>query len=211
MSERLRIIACSGVGALGDWEENEFLCTYIKNAAVYFLYTFIPEDEVNAYSQAVQEKRKKQLEVKKYVQDYFVPVYGTKADFDALIRQSIVIEFKNNKKLSDIDSPEEAIAYLRGNGEISGFGWTEAFILFSIIAMVLNMILTVVNYIHTQRLQNEAKDEYVKHKVPDEATILSAAAEAADWDESKQDNQENKGNGLLALAAIPALLAVFNQ
>lgn len=187
---KLKIYACSGLQrmiagaqAMLDWKTNDTLANYLYQAGEYFLYTYIPETDAKSYSKTIQEKRRTQLKVRQYVQDIFVPLYGTEEELDAIIRQGVVDLFNEQlrkKGVDPVNSPEEVIAYLRSTG---GIGITEeiAMIICAIIAAVVSVVTGVLTYVLQKWEKKAVIEAQAKYVVPDVDTIADSVAEAEDW------------------------------
>ena len=150
---KLKIYACSGVGQVtsarkvaqniedSGWMRNETLRKYLgtsKNGgcAEYFLYIFIPENELAKYNATIYKKRQGQLKTYEYVRELFVGHnYGTEAQMLGIIRNGIAQTF---------GAPvENVLADIRA-GKREGIGLaTEAII--AIISAVVSVVIAVIS------------------------------------------------------------------
>lgn len=226
MSNRLKIYACSGlenksVGSLGfDWTTHTMLNQYLPDAASYFLYTYIPDNERYLYSKKILEKRKTQQELYKYLRGVFVPLYGDEDEFDGIIRGNIVATFNEqlrSKGLSLVSSPEEVLVKLR-NGEIEGVGIAAsiiAAIISAIAAIVVATITTLVSYLLQKREAEAVAEAQAKYVVPDTNAIKDSVMEADDWDAVEKEKEEEKikksSSWLLMLALIPTAFYMLKK
>lgn len=153
MSDKLKIYACSGVGATSSsvaqelennaWSRNETLRKYLGTSAdggcaEYFLYIFIPEEELGKYNSTIYKKRKQQLKTYEYVRELFVGHnYGTEAEMLNIIRNGIEKTFKMN-----ID---QVLIGVRG-GKVKGVsGEPISTAVASIIVAVINLVIAIVS------------------------------------------------------------------
>lgn len=150
---KLNIYACSGVGQVtsarevaqniedSGWMRNETLRKYLGTSkdggcAEYFLYIFIPENELAKYNATIYKKRQGQLKTYAYVRELFVGHdYGTESQLLEIIRNGIEFTFK---------APVETVlSEIRlGKRESVGLA-TEAII--AIISAVLSVVLAVIS------------------------------------------------------------------
>lgn len=149
----LKIYACSGVGDVpsarkvaqkiedSGWMRNETLRKYLGTSkdggcAEYFLYIFIPENELAKYNATIYKKRQGQLKTYAYVRELFVGHnYGTEAQLLGIIRNGIAQTF---------GAPVENVLADIRNGKREGIGLaTEAII--AIISAVVSIVLAVIS------------------------------------------------------------------
>lgn len=153
MSRRLNIYACSGVGEVNTpqrvaqriadsgWERDETLRKYLGTSkdggcAEYFLYTFIPQEELGMYNATIYKKREKQLKTFAYVRELFVGYnYGTEADMKAIIRKGIESTFGV--------TVEQVLMEIR-TGKREGVGIATEVIV-AIISAVVTIVLAVIS------------------------------------------------------------------
>lgn len=150
---KLKIFACSGVGDVpsarkvaqniedSGWMRNETLRKYLGTSkdggcAEYFLYIFIPENELAKYNATIYKKRQGQLKTYAYVRELFVGHnYGTEAQLLGIIRNGIEQTF---------GAPVENVLADIRNGKREGIGLaTEAII--AIISAVVSIVLAVIS------------------------------------------------------------------
>lgn len=220
---KLAIYACSGIeesaigGLGGNYTESELLNKYISEGAEYFLYTYIPDSEVAFYPKRIRDKREKQMKVREYVEAQFVPVYGSRDDFDRFIRQNIVRTINSTEVDGNtiyVDSPEEAIALLRSGVNI-GVGELQtaaALIISSVITALLGVVSAVILKYMDIKQQNKLAEIQAKYVVPDEATINSSVPDGSDWSKVNWHEDEKKaGSSWLMWLLVPtALYMLFN-
>lgn len=153
MSRRLNIYACSGVGEVNTpqrvaqriadsgWERDETLRKYLGTSkdggcAEYFLYTFIPQEELGMYNATIYKKREQQLKTFAYVRELFVGYnYGTEADMKAIIRKGIESTF---------GAPVEQVLMEIRTGKREGVGIATEVIV-AIISAVVTIVLAVIS------------------------------------------------------------------
>lgn len=228
MSNRLKIYACSGlenksVGSLGfDWTTHTMLNQYLPDAASYFLYTYIPDNERYLYSKKILDKRKTQQELYKYLRGVFVPLYGDEDEFDGIIRGNIVATFNEqlrSKGLSLVSSPEEVLVKLR-NGEIESVGIPPtvlAAIITAIATIIVAAMTTLVSYFLQKREAEAVAEAQAKYVVPDTNAIKDSVMEADDWDAVEKEKEEEKAklkkssSWLLMLALIPTAFYMLKK
>lgn len=150
---KLNIYACSGVGEVASarkvareiedsgWMRNETLRKYLGTSkdggcAEYFLYIFIPDNELAKYNATIYKKRKGQLKTYAYVRELFVGHnYGTEAQLLDIIRNGIEKTF---------GAPIESVLSDIRLGKREGVGLaTEAII--AIISAVVSVVLAVIS------------------------------------------------------------------
>lgn len=150
---KLNIYACSGVGEVASarkvareiedsgWMRNETLRKYLGTSkdggcAEYFLYIFIPDNELAKYNATIYKKRQGQLKTYAYVRELFVGHdYGTEAQLLDIIRNGIEKTF---------GVPVESVLSDIRLGKREGVGLaTEAII--AIISAVVSIVLAVIS------------------------------------------------------------------
>jgi hypothetical protein len=152
---KLNIYACSGVGAVSSvqrvvqdiensgWMRNETLRKYLGTSkdggcAEYFLYIFIPEEDLAKYNATIIKKRKQQLKTYAYVRELFVGhQYGSEVEMLDVIRKGIEKTFG--------DSVENVLAGIRGGNGV-GLPLTASAIA-AIVTAVLSAVVTIVTAI----------------------------------------------------------------
>ena len=152
---KLNIYACSGVGAVSPvqrvvqdiensgWMRNETLRKYLGTSkdggcAEYFLYIFIPEEDLAKYNATIIKKRKQQLKTYAYVRELFVGhQYGSEVEMLDVIRKGIENTFG--------DSVENVLAGIRGGNGV-GLPLTASAIA-AIVTAVLSAVVTIVTAI----------------------------------------------------------------
>lgn len=153
---KLNIYACSGVGAVSPvqrvvqdiensgWMRNETLRKYLGTSkdggcAEYFLYIFIPEEDLAKYNATIIKKRKQQLKTYAYVRELFVGhQYGSEVEMLDVIRKGIEKTFNGASVESVLDG-------IRG-GNTDAVGpivWTAAAVA-SIVTAVLSAVVAIV-------------------------------------------------------------------
>lgn len=205
MNNKLKIYACSGVGATSSsvaqelennaWSRNETLRKYLGNSAdggcaEYFLYIFIPEDELGKYNSTIYKKRKQQLKTYEYVRELFVGHnYGTEAEMLNIIRNGIEKTFKM--------SVEQVLIGVRG-GKIKGVGepisMAVATIISAVITLVIAIISGVISYCQSVKI--------AKYTAPSMEEIEASAPASTDI----TTTTKKKGLLVAALAAGGVLL-----
>lgn len=150
---KLNIYACSGVGEVASarkvareiedsgWTRNETLRKYLGTSkdggcAEYFLYIFIPDNELAKYNATIYKKRQGQLKTYAYVRELFVGHnYGTENQLLEIIRGGIEKTF---------GAPIESVLSDIRLGKREGVGLaTEAII--AIISAVVSVVLAVIS------------------------------------------------------------------
>ncbi len=150
---KLNIYACSGVGQVtsarkvaqniedSGWMRNETLRKYLGTSkdggcAEYFLYIFIPENELAKYNATIYKKRQGQLKTYAYVRELFVGHnYGTEAQLLEIIRSGIEKTF---------GAPVETVLYEIRVGKRQGIGLATEVII-AIISAVVSVVLAVIS------------------------------------------------------------------
>ena len=150
---KLNIYACSGVGNVvsarkvaqeiqdAGWMRNETLRKYLGTSkdggcAEYFLYIFIPENELAKYNSTIYKKRQGQLKTYAYVRELFVGYnYGTEEQMLDIIRGGIEKTF---------GAPVETVLYEIRIGKREGVGLAVEAIV-AIITGIVSIIIAIVN------------------------------------------------------------------
>lgn len=184
MSSKLNIYACSGVDTVNSrdvankiensgWYRNEVLRKYLGSSkeggcAEYFLYIFIPENELSKYNAVIYRKRKQQLKTYEYVRELFVSHnYGTEQDLLAIIRRGIEHTF---------NSSVESILMTIRQGKGEGIGpITEA--VASIIVAVITAVVAIISGI----IQYAQSVKVAKYTAPTMQEIENSAPASSDF------------------------------
>lgn len=204
MSDKLKIYACSGVGATSSsvaqelennaWSRNETLRKYLGaskdgGCAEYFLYIFIPESELGKYNATIYKKRKQQLKTFDYVRELFVGHnYGTEAEMLGIIRNGIEKTFGM--------SVENVLNDLRSDTKGVGIA-TEVVV--AIISAVVSIVIAVISGIITY-CQNV---KIAKYTAPTMEEIEASAPASTDI------TKTTKKKGLLYAGLIGGVLLLY--
>lgn len=183
---KLNIYACSGVGAVSPaqrvaqdiensgWMRNETLRKYLGTSkdggcAEYFLYIFIPEEDLAKYNATIIKKRKQQLKTYAYVRELFVGhQYGSEVEMLDVIRKGIEKTFGN--------SVENVLAGIRG-GNSDGIG--EPLTVSAIVAIV-TAVLSAVTAIVTGIIKYCQSVKIAKYTAPSFEEIEASAPAPTD-------------------------------
>ena len=151
---KLNIYACSGVGQVtsarkvaqniedSGWMRNETLRKYLGTSkdggcAEYFLYIFIPENELAKYNATIYKKRQGQLKTYAYIRELFVGHnYGTEAQLLEIIRSGIEKTFGV--------TVENVLADIR-SGKREAIGVLDPVTIAAIISAVVSIVLAVIS------------------------------------------------------------------
>lgn len=149
---KLNIYACSGVGNVvsarkvaqeledAGWMRNETLRKYLGTSkdggcAEYFLYIFIPDNELAKYNSTIYKKRQGQLKTYAYVRELFVGYnYGTEEQMLDIIRGGIEKTF---------GAPVETVLYEIRIGKREGVGLAVEAIV-AIITGIVNILIAII-------------------------------------------------------------------
>ena len=203
---KLNIYACSGVGQVtsarkvaqniedSGWMRNETLRKYLGSSkdggcAEYFLYIFIPENELAKYNATIYKKRQGQLKTYAYVRELFVGHnYGTESQLLDIIRNGIEKTF---------GAPVETVLYEIRIGKREGVGLaTEAIIV--IISAVVSIIIAVVSGI----IEYAKSVKVAKYTAPTMQELEDSAPASTDI----TGNAKKGGLLLAALAGVGLFL-----
>lgn len=205
---KLKIYACSGVGATdtvnqvardiqdSGWYRNETLRKYLGTSkdggcAEYFLYIFIPENELSKYNYTIYRKRVQQLKTLAYVRELFVGhSYGSEADLLAIIRDGIETTF---------GAPVETVLEEIRTGKREGVGIATE-VIAAIIAAVASIVIAVVSGI----ISYCQSVKIAKYTAPTMQELEDSAP--ADTDISGVGGRKSKGLLYGALAGVALLL-----
>lgn len=181
---KLNIYACSGVGQVtsarkvaqniedSGWMRNETLRKYLGTSkdggcAEYFLYIFIPENELAKYNATIYKKRQGQLKTYAYVRELFVGHnYGTEAQLLDIIRNGIETTFS---------APVETVLYEIRIGKREGVGLAVEAIV-AIITGIVSIIIAVVSGI----IQYAQTVKVAKYTAPTMQELEDSAPAATD-------------------------------
>lgn len=181
---KLNIYACSGVGNVvsarkvaqeiedAGWMRNETLRKYLGTSkdggcAEYFLYIFIPENELAKYNATIYKKRQGQLKTYAYVRELFVGYnYGTEEQMLDIIRGGIEKTF---------GAPVEVVLDEIRLGKREGVGLAVEAIV-AIITGIVSIIIAIVNGI----IQYCQTVKIAKYTAPTMQEIEDSAPAATD-------------------------------
>lgn len=156
-AQQQAVESAAGVGAItGD------LATYLNNSKSYFLYTFIPDSEINSWPKVIQQKRKKQLEIYNYCLPIYKQLGGTEEMMQRIIRSSIITTFKLTPEavLRRIKEGKAAEPY-----GVNGVGEVITMAVATIVAAVISAVVAIITII----LQCVAQVSVAKYAVPTDA------------------------------------------
>ena len=207
---KLNIYACSGLSnvparaqrvaqriADSGWERNETLRKYLGTSkdggcAEYFLYTFIPQEDLGKYNAVIYKKRQQQLKTFAYVRELFVGYnYGTEEEMIAIIRKGIENTFGY--------SVEEVLRGIRtGKRDDIGIA-TEAIIAIvgAVVSIVLAVISGVIEYCKSVKV--------AQYTAPTFQELEDSTPAATDF------NNREKKNGLMYAAIAGVALLLFKK
>ena len=185
---KLNIYACSGVGAVSQaqrvsqdiensgWMRNETLRKYLGSSkdggcAEYFLYIFIPEEDLAKYNATIIKKRKQQLKTYAYVRELFVGhQYGSEVEMLDVIRKGIEKTFNGSSVESVLDG-------IRGGNTqaIGPIEWTAV-----AIAAIVTAVLSAVTAIVTGIIKYCQSVNIAKYTAPSFEEIEASAPAPTD-------------------------------
>lgn len=205
MSE-LKIYACSGIGDMSPadrvasslensgWERNEMLRQYLGTSkdggcAEYFLYTFIPEDDLAQYNAVIYRKRRQQIKTYEYVRELFVGHgYGTEEEMVEIIRNGIENTFGV--------TVESVLSEIRaGKRDAIGDPTIIAAIISAVVSVVLAVISGVISYCQSVKI--------AKYTAPTFEELEDSAPAPTDFTK----NTKRKGLILATLAGFGLIIA----
>ena len=203
---KLKIYACSGIGQVtsarkvareiedSGWMRNETLRKYLGTSkdggcAEYFLYIFIPENELAKYNATIYKKRQGQLKTYAYVRELFVGHNcGTENQLLEIIRGGIEKTF---------GAPVESVLNDIRIGKREGIGLaTEAII--EIIRAVVSIVLAVISGI----IEYAKSVKVAKYTAPTMQELEDSAPASTDI----TGNAKKGGLLLAALAGVGLFL-----
>lgn len=185
--------AVQGVGATDEQDP----AYYISNSKDYFLYLYIPNDDIKNWKPIVAERRDKQREIYAYCVNCLQPLYGaaTQQVLQAQIRKSILETFGT--------TPEKVLEGMKGNKGVAGEPVTLSAMA---IAAIIVTCIQVVGSIIAAVIACCAQVAAAKYSQP----INSAAGipDANDFDDAGWDGKSGKKDNkmMIILAAIALLL-----
>lgn len=151
----------------GSWKDNEDLNTYLNDGGTYFIYTYFTDQQLQQLPAVFRIKRKKQLEVYRYCKECFVPIYGTEADMQRIIANSIKFKFK--------ESPEELCQDIVKGKQSIGLA-TEIIIAIigAAVAITLALVEVIINYCAAVAVAKYTQPE-------DPSAGIAEEGDFADW------------------------------
>lgn len=204
---KLKIYACSGIGDVSPanrvasslensgWERNEKLRQYLGTSkdggcAEYFLYTFIPEEDLAQYNAIIYRKRRQQIKTYEYVRELFVGHgYGTEEEMVEIIRNGIEKTF---------GVPIENVLFEIKTGKRESVGIaTEVIvaIISAVVSIVLAVISGVISYCQSVKV--------AKYTAPTFEELEDSAPAPTDFTK----NTKRKGLILATLAGFGLIIA----
>lgn len=203
---KLKIYACSGIGDVSPasrvasslensgWERNEKLRQYLGTSkdggcAEYFLYTFIPEEDLAQYNAIIYRKRRLQIKTYEYVRELFVGHgYGTEEEMVEIIRSGIENTFGT--------SVESVLNEIRaGKRDAIGDPTIIAAIISAVVTVVLAVISGVISYCQSVKI--------AKYTAPTFEELEDSAPAPTDFTK----NTKRKGVILATLAGFGLIIA----
>lgn len=182
---KLNIYACSGIGQVtsarkvaqniedSGWMRNETLRKYLGTSkdggcAEYFLYIFIPENELAKYNAAIYKKRQGQLKTYVYVRELFVGHnYGTETQLLDIIRDGIEKTF---------GVTVEDVLYDIRSGKSDGIGQLDPVTISAIIGAIVSIIIAVISGV----IQYAQTVKVAKYTAPTMQELKDSAPAATD-------------------------------
>lgn len=208
---KLNIYACSGVGNVvsarkvaqeiedAGWMRNETLRKYLGSSkdggcAEYFLYIFIPENELAKYNATIYKKRQGQLKTYAYVRELFVGYnYGTEEQMLDIIRGGIEKTF---------GAPVETVLYEIRIGKREGVGDLAAIatIITAIVSLIVAIVSGIIDYCKAVNV--------AKYTAPTMEEVEDSAPAAKDM----TDDEKKNGWFFAALVGVGLMLiGTFNN
>lgn len=158
----------------GAWKENADLNTYLNDGGTYFIYTYFTDDQLQQLPYVFRKKRAKQLEVYRYCKECFVPIYGTEADMQRIIANSIKFKFK--------ESPEELCQDIVDGKQSIGIA-TE------IIVAIIGAVVTLLSALIPTIISYCAAVAVAKYTQPaDPSAGVAEESDFDDWTPGKKSN-----------------------
>lgn len=217
MSKRLKIYACSGVGASAGydshvvaqniedsgWTRNETLRKYLGTAANggcadYFLYIFIPDSEIGHYTSTIYRKRIQQQKTYLYVRELFVSHnYGTEDEMLEILRSGI-------EKTYGVPVETVLSGIRNGNVEAVGLPLTSA-----AIAAIVTAVCGVVTAVIAGVIQYAMAVKVAKYTAPTYEEVYDSAPDGNDF---FGDNKKKLGWAAAIIGGAVAIgLAIKNM
>lgn len=204
---KLNIYACSGVGEVASarkvareiedsgWMRNETLRKYLGSSkdggcAEYFLYIFIPENELAKYNATIYKKRQGQLKTYAYVRELFVGHnYGTGTQLLGIIRNGIEKTFGV--------TVEDVLTDIR-SGKRESIGVLDPASIAAIITAIVSLIIAVINGV----IEYAKSVKVAKYTAPTMQELEDSAPAATDI----TDGVMKKGLFFAALTGVVFML-----
>lgn len=182
------------------WEENKTLRKYLGSSdeggcAEYFLYLFIPDEQVSEYSAAVERKRKIQQKTFNYVLSLWTELqYGTEEELKQVIRNGIESTFES--------SVEDVLEGIRtGKREAIGPVLSS-----TIIAAIISAVVTIVLAVVSGVIEYCKTKAAAKYTAPSYSELQASVPEPTDI---VGDSKAGSNRWMWLLAGAGALLLLF--
>ena len=185
--------AVQGVGATDEQDP----AYYISNSKDYFLYLYIPNDDIKNWKPIVAERRDKQREIYAYCVNCLQPLYGaaTQQVLQAQIRKSILETFGT--------TPEKVLEGMKKGSAgvvaelVTMSAATIAGIVIGCLQIAASIIAAVLSYCATVAAAKYSQPINSSYGVPDAKDFYEAGGYS--------DNSGKKDNKMLLILAAIAL------
>lgn len=198
--DALRSATSEGIGAVsGD------ISKYMSDCKTYFLYTYISDQDAASWPQIIQDRRKKQLEIKAYC----AKVYRDISTVDAMERQIRISLLNTFGK-----QPEEVIAEIKAGKTKEGVGEAITMAVATVIAAAISAAVAIIAAI----LQCVATVSVAKYATPSDPDFGVPEPEDLDGVGSSISRTINEvtrtitsGNNLIIVAGAVALFFLLKK
>ena len=178
----------------GD-DKPQNMAEYISNSGVYFLYLFIPENDIKKLSKEIQDRYAKEVELYTWLQNSTKGLYDSDTLYN-LVYRGVILEYKM--------TPQAKILQLKKLGSESVYiGALSTSVILAIISFVLTIVLALIGMIQQIVVAKYHKPAGEQMGIPQEN----------DWglDQKPETEETSKLSlGLLAGAGVLGLV-MFNK
>ena len=139
----------SGIGANDGWVNDTNISNYLLNAALYFTYYYLTEEQLNKLPKIFRRKHNVQAKTYYMCSGYFVGVYGSVAEMDNIIRSGIIKEYGYTPEevCISIVAGDNKVKPVNGNGGVhaaTAGAALSAEAIVSIIGTVLSFVGSII-------------------------------------------------------------------
>lgn len=139
----------SGISGNDNWVNDTNISNYLLNAALYFTYYYLTEEQLSKLPKIFRRKHNVQAKTYYMCSGYFVGVYGGVAEMDNIIRSGIIKEYGYTPEevCASIVAGDNKVKPVNGNGgvhEVAAAVTMTAAEIASIIVAAITAVATII-------------------------------------------------------------------